>query len=75
MKCATHPDRTALGYCGSCGKALCKDCLVRLRTGNYCETCAGAPEGRATRPRRGIPWWAMALVLLAALLIIRSVIR
>ncbi len=75
MKCATHPDRTALGYCARCGKPLCKDCLVRLRTGNYCETCANAPEGRTARARRGIPWWAVALVVLVALIILRALIR
>jgi len=74
VKCATHPDRAALGYCGRCGKALCKECLVRLSTGNYCDTCANAPD-RGGRARRGIPWWAVGLILLAALIVIRALIH
>jgi len=73
MKCANHPDRTALGYCSGCGKALCPDCLVRLSTGNYCEVCAD-PQAR---PRRGrpIPWWAIALAVLVLLIVLRAFIR
>jgi hypothetical protein len=75
MKCATHPERTALGYCGRCGKALCKDCLVRLSTGNFCDTCANAPERGTSRPRRGVPWWAVGLILLVAFIVIRALIH
>ena len=71
MKCAVHPERSALGYCGRCGKALCKDCLVRLSTGNYCAACADAPERSARAARRGVPWWAMALIVLAAVIVLR----
>jgi B-box zinc finger len=74
MKCATHPGRSALGYCARCGKALCKDCLVRLSTGNYCETCANTPE-RAARPGRGLPWWAIALIIVAAVIVLRALIH
>ena len=56
MKCAVHLDRQALGYCSRCGKPLCKECLVRLRVGNFCDACANAPEGRPARLRRGMPW-------------------
>ena len=75
MKCATHPDRAALGYCGRCGKALCKDCLVRLSTGNFCETCANAPERGARPTRRGLPWWALALIIVAAIIVLRALIH
>ncbi|TMI76935.1 MAG: hypothetical protein E6H04_14685 [Bacillati bacterium ANGP1] len=75
MKCAVHLDRQALGYCSRCGKPLCKDCLVRLRVGNFCDACANAPEGRLTRPRRGMPWWAIGLIVLAALIAIRMFAR
>lgn len=75
MRCAVHPDRQALGYCSRCGKPLCKECLVRLRTGNFCDACANAPEGRPARPRRGMPWWAIGLIVLAALIVIRMVVR
>ena len=74
MKCATHPDRSALGYCGRCGKALCKDCLVRLSTGNYCEACANAPE-RVARRARAIPWWAIALIIVVAIVALRALIH
>ncbi|HKV45679.1 MAG TPA: B-box zinc finger protein [bacterium] len=67
MKCATHPDRNALGYCAQCGKPLCKECLVKLRTGNYCEVCANNPGGRVIRPRRRFPWWTIALVVMGIL--------
>jgi hypothetical protein len=75
VKCATHPERTALGYCGRCGKALCKDCLVRLSTGNFCDACANAPERRQSRPRRSVPWWAVGLILLVAFIVIRALIH
>jgi B-box zinc finger len=75
VKCATHPDRTALGYCGRCGKALCKECLVRLSTGNYCDTCANAPDRAPARVRRGIPWWVVGLILLAVLIVFRTLIH
>ena len=74
MKCAVHPERAALGYCGRCGKPLCKDCLVRLSTGNYCETCANAPE-RSARPARGLSWWVIALIIVAAVIVIRALIH
>ena len=75
MKCAVHLDRQALGYCSRCGKPLCKECLVRLRVGNFCDACANAPEGRPARLRRGMPWWAIGLIVLAALIVIRVVFR
>jgi len=73
MKCANHPDRAALGYCSRCGKALCNECLVRLSTGNFCDTCANPGMG-AARQRRPMPWWlivvgAAVLLFLARLLV------
>ena len=68
MKCVNHADRSALGYCSRCGKALCSECLVRLSTGNFCDTCANPTT--AARPRRALPWWlivAGAVVLFALL--------
>jgi MYXO-CTERM domain-containing protein len=75
VKCAVHPDRLALGYCSTCGKPLCKECLVRLSTGNFCDACANAPAGPPARVRRGMPWWAIGLIVLAALIVIRMVFR
>ena len=74
VRCATHPDRTALGYCARCGKPLCRSCLVRLPSGNYCEVCASG-EDRPTRKRSRIPWWALALAVLVALALLRLVVR
>lgn len=50
MKCATHPDRDATGYCRTCGKPLCPDCTRDVRGALYCEGClaailSGAPVG------------------------------
>lgn len=75
MKCAVHPDRLALGYCSRCGKPVCKECLVRLSTGNFCDACVNEPAGRPARGRRGMPWWAIGLIVLAALIVIRMVVR
>lgn len=75
MKCAVHPERSALGYCGRCGKALCKDCLVRLSTGNFCDSCANAPEPGVRPARRGIPWWTIVLIIAAVVIALRLLIH
>lgn len=72
MTCAHHPDRHALGYCRGCGKPLCRTCLVRLSTGDYCERCAGAGDRPGQRTRQ-IPWWAVAVIALAALILLHAV--
>ncbi len=73
MKCANHPDRIALGYCANCGKPMCRTCLVRLSTGNYCQACASG-EDRPPK-RRGIPWWALALGVLIVIVLLRALFR
>jgi B-box zinc finger protein len=73
MKCVNHPDRAALGYCSRCGKALCTDCLVRLSTGNFCDTCAN--PGAAVRPRRAMPWWLIVLAAAVLLFLVRLVMH
>jgi hypothetical protein len=76
VMCAYHPGRTALGYCGSCGKALCTACLVRLSSGNFCEVCTASGGGPApAKARRGIPWWALLLLAAAVLILLRALIR
>ena len=75
MKCAAHPDRAALGYCSRCGRPLCKDCLVRLYMGNFCETCANNPEGLRPRVGRRIPWWVIVVVVLGVVVLLRVVVR
>ncbi len=73
VRCAHHPERAALGYCSACGKALCAACLVRLSTGNYCETCANPPA--RPRPARRFPWWAIVLAVLVVLVLLRAILR
>ena len=75
MKCAAHPDRAALGYCSRCGKPLCKDCLVRLNMGNFCETCANNPEGLRPRAGRRLPWWLIVVVVLGVVVLLRLVVH
>lgn len=71
MKCANHPDRNALGYCSSCGKALCSECLVRLSTGNFCEACAN-PTAAA---RRAASWWLIVAGAGLLFLLLRLVVH
>lgn len=73
MKCANHPDRNALGYCSSCGKALCSECLVRLSTGNFCEACASPTA--AARPRRAASWWLIVAGAGLLFLLLRLVVH
>ena len=59
MNCFQHEDRTAVGVCRACGKALCKDCLVEVEGGIACrDTCemqvASMPKGGAVVGYRGI---------------------
>jgi B-box zinc finger protein len=72
MRCANHPDRTALGYCSRCGKALCPECLVRLSTGNFCDACVSPA---AARPRRAMPWWIIVLAAVVLLFLVRLVLH
>ena len=39
MKCANHPDRDAVAYCGLCGRPLCAECEREVHGMIYCETC------------------------------------
>jgi hypothetical protein len=69
MKCATHPDRDAIGYCRTCGKPLCPDCTRDVRGALYCEGClaamlSGAPVGApAGAPTVDTPNPALAAAL------------
>lgn len=74
MRCRNHPDRIALGYCSRCGKPLCTTCLVRLSSGNFCETCATPPQ-RAPGGLRRFPWWLVAVLVLGLLLAARILAR
>jgi Domain of unknown function (DUF5668)/B-box zinc finger len=39
MKCATHPEVDATGYCRNCGKPLCPACTREVHGALYCESC------------------------------------
>jgi uncharacterized membrane protein YvbJ len=39
MRCEVHPDKEAVKFCGSCGSAVCEDCLVNARGTFYCKKC------------------------------------
>ena len=56
MKCATHVDVDASGFCRNCGKPLCHECARDVRGALYCEDClasslAGTAVGTAPPPR------------------------
>jgi len=39
MKCYNHPDIEAELYCQLCGKACCKDCIIKINDMYYCNEC------------------------------------
>ncbi|HXW56523.1 MAG TPA: B-box zinc finger protein [Candidatus Cybelea sp.] len=41
MKCATHGEVEATGFCRNCGKPLCPACTREVRGALYCESCLG----------------------------------
>lgn len=73
--CAHHPERGALAYCNACGKPLCRDCVIRLPAGNYCEACAESPNGHAAKTRRAAPRPWLWAALLGAGLALRWLLR
>ena len=40
MKCVYHPDKDAVGSCGTCGAGVCDACKVMLAGKLYCQACA-----------------------------------
>lgn len=71
MKCATHVDVEATGFCRNCGKPLCQQCARDVRGALYCEDClaaalAGTAPAGATAPRSN-PGAAAALGLIPGL--------
>jgi hypothetical protein len=71
MKCATHVDVDASGFCRNCGKPLCQTCARDVRGALYCEDClVTALSGIApatTQPPRSNPGAAAALGLIPGL--------
>ena len=52
MKCATHPDVDATGFCRNCGKPLCPACTRDVNGALYCENCLAAA---VAVPRPNVP--------------------
>ena len=76
MNCFQHADRSAVGVCRACGKALCRDCLVEVEGGIACrDTCeeqvAAMPRGgavvgyRSIRRRSSVTVYGLPLVDIA----------
>lgn len=42
MNCAQHSDTAAVGYCRTCGKALCEACKRDVQGTFFCESCLAA---------------------------------
>ncbi|ODS39211.1 MAG: hypothetical protein A7316_06205 [Candidatus Altiarchaeales archaeon WOR_SM1_86-2] len=45
MKCFYHPTADAVMTCSSCGKGLCKDCVVQKNEKGYCRQCDVQSQG------------------------------
>lgn len=64
MKCATHPEQEATGYCRNCGKALCAQCTRQVHGALYCENClASLVSQAAPAPAPGAPNPALSAAL------------
>ena len=70
-RCTLHPERSAVGHCERCRRAVCLDCAVPFRGGLRCDRCAaielGDPEPvpRPRRPRLRAEYGALLLLLVA----------
>ncbi|CAA9251723.1 MAG: hypothetical protein AVDCRST_MAG10-2277 [uncultured Acidimicrobiales bacterium] len=47
--CVNHRRRNKVATCGTCGSALCTDCIVRTGVGVKCPSCTGV---KATKPSK-----------------------
>lgn len=55
MDCAAHPEKNALGPCGSCEKQLCDACATFDIDGAFgCETCGRRREDEARELGSGL---------------------
>lgn len=48
MKCETHQDKEAVGFCSQCGRGVCEDCLVELKDTKYCKECKEKIDAAST---------------------------
>jgi len=50
MNCATHADIQSEAFCTQCGRAVCKDCIRKVRESVYCESCLEASLKSEAKP-------------------------
>jgi len=53
MNCATHAGVQSEAFCTQCGRALCPECIRKVRYSVYCENCLEASiksDGKAAGP-------------------------
>jgi len=56
MYCANHAEIQSEAFCTQCGRALCKDCIRKVRESVYCENCLDTSmksEGKSNGPSTG----------------------
>src|ERR1700683_915927 len=63
MKCATHPEVDATGYCRNCGKPLCPACTREVHGALYCESCLAPVALQANVPPQTGPNPGLAATL------------
>jgi TM2 domain-containing membrane protein YozV len=63
MKCATHPEVDATGYCRNCGKPLCPACTREVHGALYCESCLAPVAFQPTLPPQTGPNPGLAATL------------
>jgi len=71
MRCAYHPEAVAITYCSRCGRALCRDCVVRLSQGNFCDRCISGLSEKRTRRSWSLYVGAAIAAIIALLLLAR----
>ena len=77
--CLNHPDTPAVTRCATCGKPVCKNCIVNKNGSNYCsQVCADNAQKSAGRvsevmesrkradSRRGVRTLVILIILIAA---------
>lgn len=50
--CSNHRRRPGVATCGTCGNAICADCVVRTGVGIKCRTCTGVKAAKPPKAGR-----------------------
>lgn len=62
MRCIYHPETEAVAICSTCGKPMCRECLINVKGMYYCPDCL---ESRVRgRPVKHHPFWLFAFSLI-----------